>query len=229
MDSSTSQPSTDDDQAPDDQAFDDQAKEAYWEKYYTAAELVRPVPSQFAAFVAGELSGPQRLIEFGCGTGRDALFFAAYGHQVVAVDASRAATKHGAALAREFDEQVEFIAADIDDPGLADMVPGAQGPTTIYARFFLHAITESEEQAFLACADKLTKPGDLMALEYRTLRDQSGAKATGKHYRRFINPADFQFAATERGFHSRYSVEGFGFAKYRQDDAYVARGIWERV
>lgn len=208
---------------------DDQAKEAYWEQYYTSAELVRPVPSQFAAFVASELPGPQRLIEFGCGTGRDALFFATYGHQVVAVDASRAATEHGAALARELDEKVDFIAADIDDPNLADMIPGASGPTTVYARFFLHAITESEEQAFLETAAKLTQPGDLMALEYRTLRDQSGAKATGKHYRRFINPADFQFAATERGFHARYSVEGFGFAKYKQDDAYVARGIWERV
>lgn len=207
----------------------DQAKEAYWEQYYTSAELVRPVPSQFAAFVAGELPGPQRLIEFGCGTGRDALFFASYGHQVVAVDASRAATEHGAALARELGEKVDFIAADIDDPDLVDLIPAGGGPTTVYARFFLHAITESEERAFLESAAKLTQPGDLMALEYRTVRDQSGAKATGKHYRRFINPADFQFAATEQGFHARYSVEGFGFAKYKQDDAYVARGIWERI
>lgn len=208
---------------------DDQTKDTYWEKYYAAAELIRPVPSQFAAFVAGELPGPQRVIEFGCGTGRDALFFASYGHQVVAVDASRAATEHGAALAREFGDEVTFIAADIDDPGLVDLIPSGSGQTTIYARFFLHAITESEEQAFLESASKLTKPGDLMALEYRTVRDQSGAKATGKHYRRFINPADFQFAATERGFRARYAVEGFGFAKYKQDDAYVARGIWERV
>jgi SAM-dependent methyltransferase len=208
----------------------DQAKESYWDQYYaSSADLVRPVPSQFAAFVAGELPGPQRLIEFGCGTGRDALFFASYGHQVIAIDASRAATERGAALAAEFGEQVDFIVADIDDPGLADLIPAGAGPTTIYARFFLHAITDDEEHAFLDCASKLTRPGDLMALEYRTVRDQSGAKATGKHYRRFINPADFQFAATERGFHARYSVEGFGFAKYMQDDAYVARGIWERV
>jgi SAM-dependent methyltransferase len=208
----------------------DQAKESYWDQYYaSSADLVRPVPSQFSAFVSGELPGPQRLIEFGCGTGRDALFFASYGHQVIAIDASRAATERGAALAAEFGEQVDFIVADIDDPGLADLIPPGTGPTTIYARFFLHAITDDEEHAFLDCASKLTGPGDLMALEYRTVRDQSGAKATGRHYRRFINPADFQFAATERGFHARYSVEGFGFAKYKQDDAYVARGIWERV
>ncbi len=208
---------------------DNQAKGTYWEQYYSSAELTRPVSSQFAAFVAGELADRQRIIEFGCGTGRDALFFASYGHQVVAVDASRAAIEHGASLARELGEKVDFIAADIDDPSLPDIIPLSESPTTIYARFFIHAITEREEDAFLECASKLTRPGDLMGLEYRTLRDQSGAKATGTHYRRFINPADFQFAATERGFHARYSVEGFGFAKYKNDDAYVARGIWERV
>jgi hypothetical protein len=33
----------------------------------------------------------------------------------------------------------------------------------------------------------------------------------------------------QHGFRVRYAVEGYGFAKYRDDDAYVARSIVERI
>jgi hypothetical protein len=67
-----------------------------------------------------------------------------------------------------------------------------------------------------------------MGVEYRTIRDSNGAKETDAHFRRFLNPADFQYAAAQHGFRVRYAVEGYGFAKYRQDDAYVARCLLER-
>ena len=49
----------------------------------------------------------------------------------------------------------------------------------------------------------------------------------------FVGPAaifrmPFEARALGRGFDVVYSVEGFGFAKYRQDDAYVARTIFRR-
>ena len=50
-------------------------KEAYWDEYYSSsAEVARSVPSQFATFVAGELEETHRVVEFGCGKGRDSLF-----------------------------------------------------------------------------------------------------------------------------------------------------------
>ena len=205
-------------------------RQAYWDDYYSRARSVqRPLPSQFATFVAGELAGPHRVIDFGCGNGRDSLFFASYEHQVVGIDGSAAAVAYCAGLAESWGQKIDFIQAAVDDPDLPQQVPAAvEGPTVVYARFFLHAITEEEEQSFLGHAAALTSPGDLLAVEYRTIRDLSLAKVTGAHYRRFMQPPVFQHAAREHGFSVSYAVEGFGMAKYKQDDAYVARSLLTR-
>lgn len=207
------------------------AKADYWDRYYASSSHVprRPLPSQFATFVAGELPEPYRVVEFGCGTGRDALFFASYGHQVIGIDGSASAIEQGVELANALEEKVDFIHAAIGTADLAGLVPVGGPHTLVYARFFLHAITEAEEAAFLGCAEDLTDRGDIMAVEYRTIRDSSGFKETDTHFRRFLNPADFQYAAGRHGFRVRYAAEGYGFAKYRQDDAYVARAILERL
>ena len=50
-------------------------RSGYWDEYYAArATTRRPLPSQFATFVAGELEQPHRVIELGCGNGRDSIF-----------------------------------------------------------------------------------------------------------------------------------------------------------
>ena len=207
----------------------DERKGTYWDEYYSRSmDVSRPFPSQFATFVAGELERAHRVVEFGCGNGRDSLFFSSIGHQVVGVDASAPAVEHCTRLAASLGDRSVFLAAGIDDPALPGLVPDVAGPTAIYARFFLHAITELEEEAFLRCAAELTMPGDIMAVEYRTVRDQAQQKVTDSHYRRFISPPSFQLAAARFGFVVRYAVEGFGFAKYREDDAYVARSILVR-
>jgi SAM-dependent methyltransferase len=201
----------------------------YWEHYY--AERVTPtrrLPSQFATFVAGELDRPHRIIEIGCGDGRDALFFASYGHDVIGVDASHSAIEACRLAANVLGEEAEFVVARIDEPDLAARVKGERGPRVVYARFFLHAITETEEDCLLDVSAALTDPGDLLAVEYRTTRDSSGVKVTAQHYRRFVLPASFEAKALGHGFDVIYNVEGFGFAKYRQDDAYVARTIFGR-
>ena len=201
----------------------------YWNDYYASrATSSRPLPSQFATFVAGELPGPSRIIELGCGNGRDSLFFASYGHSVTGVDGSQAAVDGCAMLAKEVGLDASFLVSRIDDPELPSRLGPTDGPLTVYARFFVHAITDAEEEDFLGLAAELTSPGDLLAVEYRTVRDQSGTKVTGAHYRRFVAPATFQARALARGFEVTYATEGFGFAKFRQDDAYVAREIFTR-
>lgn len=202
----------------------------YWNDYYAArASTARPLPSQFATFVAGELTGPSRVIELGCGNGRDSIFFSAYGHQVTGVDGSAAAVEACTALSGALGEDATFMVSRVDDPELPDRLGMSEVPVVVYARFFVHAITDEEEQEFLRLAAALTKPGDMLAVEYRTVRDQSGAKVTDAHYRRFVAPATFQARALASGFQVTYATEGFGFAKFRQDDAYVARELFTRL
>lgn len=202
----------------------------YWDEYYaTRATTRRPLPSQFATFVAGELDRPHRIIELGCGNGRDSIFFSSYGHDVTGVDGSAAAVKACTDLAAALGESATFIQSAIDAPGLAERLRRVEGPHVLYARFFVHAITDGEEQRFLDLAAAVTTPGDMLAVEYRTVRDQVGAKETETHYRRFVLPATFQARALGRGFEVTYAVEGYGFAKYRHDDAYVARTLFQRA
>ena len=102
------------------------------------------------------------------------------------------------------------------------------GPGWSTPAFFLHAITEPEEESLLDLASAIAEACYLSAVEYRTIRDSSGAKVTAEHYRRFVVPASFEARALGRGFDVVYAVEGFGFAKYRQDDAYVARTVFRK-
>ena len=202
----------------------------YWDEYYAArATTRRPLPSQFATFVAGELDRPHRVIELGCGNGRDSIFFASYGHDVIGIDGSGSAVDACAALAEALGEDATFVRSSIDDPALAERLGDHDGPKVLYARFFIHAITDEEEQVLLDLAAAITTPGDVLAVEYRTVRDQVGAKETETHFRRFVLPATFQARALGRGFEVTYAVEGYGFAKYRHDDAYVARTLFRRV
>ena len=144
------------------------------------------------------------------------------------MDASDPAINRCVRLAETLGETAEFLTSSIDDPDLVGRIRTSEGPTAIYARFFLHAITEDEEQSFFRCANTLTKGGDVMAVEYRTVRDLSQAKTTLSHYRRFMDPVVFELTAAHHGFHVRYAVEGLGYAKYMQDDAYVARCVLVR-
>ena len=120
----------------------------------------------------------------------------------------------------------------VEDPALGARVAelaGSAAPRALYARFLLHAVTQDQEDALLATAAGLCRPGEILAVEFRTRRDEAQAKVTGAHFRRFIDPLHLISNAGSRGFTTRYFVEGFGYAKYKADDAHVARCIFSRV
>lgn len=206
----------------------------YWDTYYSTRGAPS-IPSQFAVFVCDFLQPAQNVIEFGCGDGRDSFFFASQGYRTIGLDASEQAialcrgklARQNAASAgfeqlrvsAEWGETETHAAAK----SLMDKLAPDQ-PTAVYARFFLHAISEEEELAFLRLVVKLL-PGGLCAVEFRTHRDYYLKKETSPHYRRYIDPLAFHARAAQAGLEPVYFVEGFGFAKYKSDDAHVARCV----
>jgi tRNA/tmRNA/rRNA uracil-C5-methylase (TrmA/RlmC/RlmD family) len=68
----------------------DENTPTYWDQYY-ADRRVGGVPSQFAAFVLSEFADRSKFVDFGCGNGRDAFFFAAHDKKVMGVDGSTSA------------------------------------------------------------------------------------------------------------------------------------------
>lgn len=205
----------------------------YWDGFYksqTAASLI--VPSQFAAFAAIEFGGNvDTVVEVGCGSGRDSIFFAASGFKVIGLDESGVAVDSSRKLADANSVKAMFLHFGISDLGAAKGIQEYADENTrmaMYARFFLHAINEQEQKSFFKLARDILKPDGLLAVEFRTDRDQKQEKVTPEHYRRYIEPACFAATASDEGFKTNYFVEGFGFAKYKADDAHVARFILQK-
>jgi len=211
-----------------------QDKTQYWDGFYEAGAGDRiPPPSQFAAFVAQELESDAHVIDVGCGSGRDSLFFAQRGLPVLGIDASKAAIENCQSTAERLGlSQARFRCASVETEEfpqlLADSVSAADAQAVVYARFFLHALTDEEQERLLSALSEALRPGDLFVAEYRTTRDAMLSKETSAHYRRYIDPAQLLVDVAARGYAVNYAAEGFGYAKYRHDDAHVARAIFER-
>jgi len=200
----------------------------YWNGFYDNKKLgIERVPSQFAAFVMSEFHDIENVIEVGSGAGRDALFFASLGKKVLGLDASAVAIEICKDRAVKEAVNARFMKHDISNNDFSDLDVAnfSSSKKLIYARFFLHAIDEEAENAFFKLCQKLCCKDDVVALEFRTERDINQSKETDIHYRRYINPLDFIKRVVKYDFNVDYFVEGFGLAKYKQDDAHVARFV----
>lgn len=208
----------------------DLATKDHWNSYYSRDE-VPTLPSQFAVFMLNEVPDAKAVVEFGCGNGRDSHFFARHGYPVIGLDASKEGVAGCVDYANRNRLNARFICSDVAASGIVDTVleqlaSVPPGRILVYARFFIHAIPEDVERALLANVSAILRQrGGVFGAEFRTNRDSQLAKVTPTHYRRFVDPNGFMVRASEVGLKSDYSVEGFGLAKFRNDDAHVARFI----
>lgn len=210
-----------------------ESKEAqiYWDQFYQTDRLgIEDIPSQFATFVIGEFSKSNAIIDIGCGNGRDSFFFCRHMENVVGVDASRNAVEHCNQKAGHLGlNNVGFHHLDLAGDGCLNFLEGLAldfSGVVAYARFLVHAIDEESEVNLLKMASFVSDRGGAVAFEFRTHRDENQKKETSTHYRRYINPLEFMENARSAGLNLAYFTEGFGFAKYKSDDAHVARLIF---
>lgn len=201
----------------------------YWDSYYAGGSLDR-IPSQFATFVVNEFSAHMQFVDIGCGNGRDTFFFAQHQKQVIGADKSEAAIEtNGALAAKTKIPALRFTQLDLSDADSCAAFAGRHAEhlhgAVIYARFLLHAIDEmSQKNLFEMCA-RVMGPDARFCVEFRTNRDENLAKVTEHHYRRFISPVQASADLAAAGLKVEYFCEGFGLAKYKTDDAHVARMI----
>lgn len=205
----------------------------YWNEHYgkQVAAISMTPPSQFAAFVMSEIPRGTTVFDVGCGNARDSIFFGHYGFDVLGFDQSEAAVDVANKTAKAHGlSNVAFQVCDIDGPEIYGALEArAATPKCVYARFFLHAITQAEQDYMLAALAKSLAPGDIVAFEFRTDDDEDVAKVMGNtHFRRYQSGEDVNAALTAHGFEEIYSIAGRGFSKYKFEDAAVARCIFKR-
>lgn len=205
---------------------------SYWNGYYRSGG-VPELPSQFALFVAGELASGSvepvaAILDIGCGNGRDSVFFAQLGHAIGGLDRSEqaiaACAERLSAMPRSSPAKALFQAGCAESGAIEALAAAFEGPLLVYSRFFFHAVDDAAEAEILGRVGRLlAQRGGALAVEFRTIHDSDGTRETGVHYRRYVDPATYAARLVDSGLQVTWQAEGRGMAKFRSDDAHVAR------
>ena len=203
-------------------------KKEYWNFFYKTQvnKINLNHPSQFATFIVGETENITSLLEFGCGNGRDALFFAHYFKKVYAFDGSNEIINKNKKQYSKI-KNLKFSKFNTNDKFNNQLILSSKNKA-IYARFYLHALTNSEIKSFISLCGNLLNKNEHLYIEYRTEKDKKRNKETQKHYRNYINPKSINKLLKQFNLKNLYFVEGLGYAKYKDDDAFVARHVIEK-
>lgn len=111
-----------------------------WERRYAAGEYAsRTHPTRLLAERLSQFPRPDggRALDLACGAGRNAIYLAAEGYRVDAMDISTVALERAAARAREAGVEVNWVAVDLD---AVDLPPDTYDLVLI-SRYMNHGLT----------------------------------------------------------------------------------------
>ena len=198
----------------------------YWNLYYQN-KLCPTSPSPFARYVSTLVEPGRTLAELGCGNGRDALYFASLGLDVVAMDLSEAAI---GMLRQQPVPHARFVCGDF----VSHTLHQPESYDYAYSRFTIHAINQKQERMLLGSMARALKPGGKFFIEVRSVHDPLYGKGEAlernaffydNHYRRFLVLDELTEALRQAGFRIEYAREQTGFAPYGNDDPPVIRVV----
>ncbi|MDR3289761.1 MAG: methyltransferase domain-containing protein [Rickettsiales bacterium] len=201
----------------------------YWENYYKEHQLPFK-QSSFAEFILNYLEPHKKMIELGCGNGRDAVFFAERENvDVLAIDQAENEVDF---LNKNFKKgNLRFVTDDFTKLSIKDKFD------YVYSRFTLHSITEEQENNVLKWVNEYLNTNGLFFIEVRSINDDmynKGKKISRNenitdHYRRYMNIDVFTEKVKGYGLKVVYSVESNGLAVHNDDDPVIIRLIVKKV
>ncbi|HIP37351.1 MAG TPA: class I SAM-dependent methyltransferase [Crocinitomix sp.] len=199
----------------------------YWNKFYSKKELVHK-PSSFALSIVDELTKGKKLLELGCGNGRDSFFFDQNGIKVIALDLS----KDAIAINKLKKSNVNFIEKDFTNIKLDEYL----NIDYVYSRFSLHSIEKKDYLRTIEWVSKQLKKSGKFFIEARTVNDPLFGKGekmaddayVDTHYRRFFRIKEVMKELKTLGFEITHSSENYTDSWYKDDHAVVMRIICEK-
>ena len=170
----------------------------------------------------------KKLIELGCGNGRDSVYFAQQKINVTAID--------------QIEEEMDYLNkkhslynlnfkaddfTNLDDDKKYDY---------IYSRFTLHSVNEKAEKRVFDWITKQLNDEGLFFLEVRSINDpmfEKGEKISESenvttHYRRYLDFNETIEKLENRGLKIIYKLESQGLAKYKDDDPTLIRIVAQK-
>jgi SAM-dependent methyltransferase len=204
----------------------------HWTQFYRGLDAGQKAllsrPSAFARWFA-RLFGDvalRTLVDVGCGTGRDAVFWATCGWKATAVDACPEAVACSARLAEADGASCAFMCGD------CATAPCLYGEASVvYARWFLHAVDQAVQDQWLASLTAM-RPGALLAIEARATGPVLGSgrhvETRHGHYRRLLYPPLLVEEIRAAGFAVLRLTAGRGLAVLGHGDPLVVWVIAKR-
>lgn len=200
----------------------------YWEKYYLKNNIPFE-PTPFSKFILQYLENGKKLIEFGCGNGRDSIFLSNLGINVLGIDQVNNEIKF---LNKEFSsDNLKFVCSDFTNLDLDFKFD------YVYSRFTLHSIDEEAENRVLNWVSNHLNENGLFFVEARSINDDlynSGTKISNNenftdHYRRYMDKSIFISKLEKLEFKIIYSIEDNGLAIYKNEDPKIVRIISKKI
>lgn len=199
----------------------------YWNEYYKK-NIAPSEPSKFAKDILKYLESGKKLIELGCGNGRDAIFLSNNKIDVVAVDQCESSINN--LKSSILNEHIEFVADDFIETKLLEK----ESFDYVYSRFTLHSISEEQENKLINRVYEALKKDGLLLIEVRSVKDEIfglGEKIArntyiyNNHSRRFIILDELIEKLTLNGFKVDFADENNDYAIYKDQNPIVIRVI----
>lgn len=139
-----------------------------WAREYVrtpATYIWGTAPSAFARATAALLPPRARVLDLGCGEGRDSVWFAGRGHEVTGLDVSRTGLRKAARLAAARGVTVRWVG------GAIERLPVLGPFDAVYSCGAIHYVPRRQRPALFRRLQRLTGPDGLHALVVFTDRD----------------------------------------------------------
>jgi hypothetical protein len=201
----------------------------YWQEFYQSARA-RDVPttqSRFAEWVAGRIDAGSRVVELGSGTGRDAVWLARQGFEVLATDYCGNARRRTTAAAREAGVKVQVRALNLEAP-YSYLSKGAElahepGVRHVYARFLIDALAPGGRDGLWRYCSMVCRSGGRTFLEFRTRASREEPKFFGPHIRTYARVGVIEDEIAAHGGRIVEKVVGRNLAPLGHEDPEVCR------
>lgn len=207
-------------------------EENYWANFYQKVQHTEP--STFAQFILSQPNTPNFVIDIGCGSGRDSFAFARNNRYVLGIDRSNEGILHATQFAHQenLSPFLEFKTVDIANTeqlksALKHIKSKAKNtPVMFYMRFFLQSITAPAQENLLKAIAEIATKNDILAVEFRTDKDETNEKVHGGHYRRYQNAQLFSDSLKNSyDFEIIFETEEAGLSPYKGEDPILYRAI----
>lgn len=201
----------------------------YWNDFYIE-NTIQMEPTDFSKYCISFIKryyngiGNLKLIDQGCGNGRDSLYFANNGIKVLGIDKCKKIIE---------DNNERFCDINLNF-AVDDFVTTKDEGDIYYSRFTVHSINENDLNIFLKNTSDKMKNGDIFFIETRSIlgfpcenndKLETYYRGTigGKHYRILYSLEYLKQKLISFGFKILNEREDKGLAKFRGEDPYIIR------